>query len=229
MAMNDRKYCVYCHTAPNGKRYVGITCQRPTRRWSNGEGYRKSPHFYRAILKYGWDNIKHEVLYKNLTCDEARQKEIELIGKYKSNTPKYGYNLSSGGESGFAGCSWSDGQKQAARLRMIGNKRSLGYKHTNETRRRMSEVQLRREHKPITEEQKAICVANLPSPQRGADNPMARPVLCVELQVVYSCGKEAAESLGLQRAHISSVCHGKSATTGGYPFRFYDEEMVVKA
>lgn len=220
--MGDRKYCVYCHTSPRGKRYIGITCQRPERRWNNGEGYSKSPYFYRAILKYGWDNIKHEILCKNLTREEARRKEIELIEKYKSNNPKYGYNLSSGGESGFAGCSWSEERKRLASRLRAGNKYSLGYKHTDETRTRMSEAQLRRERKPLTDEQKAVCIANLPSPQCGADSPMARPVLCVELQVVYSCGKEAADALHLQRAHISSVCHGKRATTGGYHFRFWE-------
>jgi group I intron endonuclease len=201
---------------------VGITCQRPEHRWNNGEGYRKSPHFYCAILKYGWENIRHEILFENLTFDEASQKEIELIGRYKTNNRKYGYNLSSGGESGFAGCSWSEERKRLVSQLRIGNKYSLGYKHTDETRKRMSEAQLRRERKPLTEEQKAVCIANLPSPQRGANNPMARPVLCVELQTVYSCGKEAAEALGLQRAHISGVCRGKRATTGGYHFRFLE-------
>lgn len=51
-------YCVYCHTFPNGKRYVGISsdCEK---RWRNGKGYETQPKMNRAIQKYGWENIKH--------------------------------------------------------------------------------------------------------------------------------------------------------------------------
>jgi hypothetical protein len=87
----------------------------------------------------------------------------------------------------------------------------------------MSEAQLRRVHPPLTDEQKAKCIANLPAPMLGSDNPAAKPVLCVETNKVYPCGKYAAQELGLQAAHVSQVCHGKRNTTGGYHFRFYEE------
>ena len=54
-------YVVYKHTTPSGKVYIGITGLKPERRWRNGNGYKDNEHFYRAILKYGWDNIKHEI------------------------------------------------------------------------------------------------------------------------------------------------------------------------
>lgn len=218
----NNDYCVYCHTSPSGKKYVGITHQNPLRRWRNGEGYKQNPHFYNAILKYGWDNFKHEILFDGLSREKACDKEKELIASYRSNDPKYGYNLSVGGESGFCGCSWSEERKEVTRRSMRGNKFALGFKQTEETRRRMSEAQRRREHPPLSEKQKATCIANLPPPQRGRDNPMARPVLCVELDTVYSCGKEAAEMLHLQGSHISDVCRGKRDTTGGYHFVFWE-------
>lgn len=46
-------YCVYLHTSPTNKYYVGITKQNPLKRWANGRGYCKNKHFYNAILKYG--------------------------------------------------------------------------------------------------------------------------------------------------------------------------------
>jgi len=155
------------------------------------------------------------------------KKEIELIAEYQSNKQKYGYNLSAGGDSGFSGCSWTEERKEAARRLMIGNKRALGFKQTEETRKRMREAQLRRERSPLTERQKQVCIANLPSPRRGSDNPAARPVFCVELNVVFSCGKEAAEVLGLQRSHISNVCQGRRKTTGGYHFKYFEETKEV--
>lgn len=32
---------LYMHISPNGKKYVGITCQKPEGRWRKGEGYKK--------------------------------------------------------------------------------------------------------------------------------------------------------------------------------------------
>lgn len=92
-------YTVYKHTSPNGKVYIGITSQNPIKRWQNGHGYRNQPIFYNAILKYGWDNFKHEILYSDLTKEEAEIKEIELIGTYQSNCHDHGYNLDNGGNS----------------------------------------------------------------------------------------------------------------------------------
>ena len=89
-------FSVYLHIAPNGKKYVGITSRCVDKRWQNGNGY-KSQIFYRAIKKYGWDNIEHIVLFENLTKDEAEEKEKELINKYNSNNPKFGYNRNEGG------------------------------------------------------------------------------------------------------------------------------------
>ena len=91
-------YCVYKHTFPNNKVYIGITSLNPLRRWNNGNGYCRQQFVFNAILKYGWDNIKHEILYSGLTKEDACQKEIELIARYKSNNLDFGYNVSLGGE-----------------------------------------------------------------------------------------------------------------------------------
>lgn len=63
--LEDRRWCVYEHLFPNGKRYVGITSKPPKTRWENGAGYAKDgqPVMYNAIQKYGWDNIEHNVLF----------------------------------------------------------------------------------------------------------------------------------------------------------------------
>lgn len=92
-------YKVYRHTFPNGKIYIGITNMSVNRRWrNNGEGY-KGQFIYRAITKYGWENVKHEILFEDLTKEQAEQKEIELIAFYKSNQREFGYNISNGGNS----------------------------------------------------------------------------------------------------------------------------------
>lgn len=97
MTMEEVSYCVYIHTAPNNKRYVGIS-QNYIKRWKNGIGYKKNKHFYSAIEKYGWDNIKHEIVAEGLSLAEAEQMEIELIKKYQSNNREFGYNKAEGGK-----------------------------------------------------------------------------------------------------------------------------------
>ena len=42
----QNNFCVYKHTCPNGKVYIGITCQNPIKRWKGGSGYKNNKHFY---------------------------------------------------------------------------------------------------------------------------------------------------------------------------------------
>ena len=150
-------YTVYKHTTPSGKVYIGITKKKPEHRWENGSGYKKNKHFYRAILKYRWENIKHEILETGLTKEQACAKEIELIAKYDSTNPDKGYNQSTGGECGTLGTHHSDEtrRKQSESLkrayldpelrRKIGeshkgvNNPWYGKHHSAETRQKISE------------------------------------------------------------------------------------------
>lgn len=92
------KYQVYVHTFPNNKKYVGLTTKEDVkRRWQNGYGYKTQKLMYRAILKCGWENIKHTV-YQCDTEKEMKYLERYLIAYYHSNEPKYGYNITEGGE-----------------------------------------------------------------------------------------------------------------------------------
>lgn len=96
----EKKYKVYKHTFPNGKFYIGITSKvRIEERWGDSGKYYKGQFVYRAIKKYGWDNIKHEILFEDLPKIQAYQKEIELIAFYKSNDKRFGYNIESGGNT----------------------------------------------------------------------------------------------------------------------------------
>jgi len=114
--VNDKKYCVYLHINKlNGKQYCGITCQRPSYRWRAGEGYIHNEHFYRAIQKYGWDMFEHIILFENLSHKEANLKEQQYVCTHNLTNSQYGYNQTSGGDG------------------------TVGYKHTKDTRKRMSQ------------------------------------------------------------------------------------------
>lgn len=80
--MKDNKiYSVYCHTC-NNMQYFGVT-KGVKRRWfpSMYKGTSLKPY----IEQFGWENIKHEVLFSCLTRDEALKKEDELICKAREN------------------------------------------------------------------------------------------------------------------------------------------------
>ena len=74
--MEEKCYTVYMHICPNNKKYIGITGQKPEKRWRNGFNYRNSILFNRAIKKYSWENIQHKILYEHLTKEEAEQKKL---------------------------------------------------------------------------------------------------------------------------------------------------------
>lgn len=96
MSLNICKnYIVYRHTSPSNKIYIGITKADPKYRWlNNGRGYKSQTVFFNAILKYGWINFKHEVLYTGLSEVEALDVEEKLIREHKSYDRRFGYNVS---------------------------------------------------------------------------------------------------------------------------------------
>lgn len=95
-------------------------------------------YFMRAINKYGWNNIKHEILFQGLTKLEAENKEIELIDLYKSDQREYGYNIQHGGSS--------IGKHSEETKRKIGKANKgkpswfAGKHHTQETKEKMREI-----------------------------------------------------------------------------------------
>lgn len=118
---------MYVHIFPNKKRYFGITSKKPKNRWENGSGYDKNrqPVIYNAIRKYGWENIKHIILYENLNFVEACDKERMLIAKFKTNCSRYGndfgYNMTDGGE-GTLGHKNNEKVAETNRNRLLGKK-----------------------------------------------------------------------------------------------------------
>lgn len=139
----ERRCCVYKHTSPSGKVYIGITSMDIKDRWQNGNGYKNNQHFYRAIQKYGWDNFEHEVLFEGLTKEDACQKEIELIKLYDSTNPDKGYNYSTGGD-GPAGIVLSEETRNKMRESKIGaNNPNYGKPIPDDTRKKMSDIHKR--------------------------------------------------------------------------------------
>lgn len=123
------KYTVYKHTSPSGKCYVGITSKTLEERWGeNGRRYLykvnnhyKHAYFASAILKYGWNNFKHEIILENIGELEAKYAEKYLIKWYKLH--RLSYNLTDGGD-GTCGYTMSKEVVERIKLSHIGLKQS---------------------------------------------------------------------------------------------------------
>lgn len=100
-------FILYRHISPSGKVYIGQT-NNVNKRWCPSN-YKGCKVFYNAILKYGWDNFKHEILFKNLTKEKVNYLEIELIRHYK--WLGISYNITDGGEGTLGRTPWNKGTK----------------------------------------------------------------------------------------------------------------------
>ena len=245
--MDERKYCVYKHTSPSGKVYIGITRQKSVNhRWKNGLGYQSSPHFWNAIQKYGWEHFTHEILFENLSEDEACEKERQLIEQYKSIDNQYGYNCKTGGEKGsslniIARQQLSEKRRQFYRdhpeEKMVLSQKIKGFHHTNESKRKMSEAAKNR-HYVLTDEWKTnIGKANktrLESDStlyeetcnrcRTNGQKNAKPVEQLDafenVIASFSSAHEAERITGIKNGNISSCCRGSKKSAGGYKWRY---------
>ena len=186
----DKLSCVYVHVFPNGKMYFGITSQLPHQRWGeNGVGYKNQPILWRAIQKYGWENIEHIILYDNISYIEAQLKEQCLIKKYGTNEPDFGYNLTLGGE-GVLGYKYTAEQ-------LKNHKYWLGKHHSEDTKKKLSEM---RKGTRLTEETKR----KLSESRRGKPSPFKGKHLSEE-----SKQKISLHSKGLKRHTIPHTAEAR--------------------
>lgn len=210
-------YSVYLHVnRTNGKRYVGITSQRPASRWKNGAGYKKQKRFYCAILSYGWGGFDHYVLREGLTKAEAEKAEVEYIGAYRSNDPEYGYNIENGGRTHKI----SDNQK--AHLREV----NTGKQHSEETKRKMSASHVGMSSAWLTGLKASQQTrAKMSKSRSGKKNPRARAVYQYGLDGrfirSFDYMDEAKAALGIHStAHISQCCAGARRAAYGYMWSY---------
>ena len=218
---NDRKdWTVYKHTFPNGKVYIGVTSQNIDRRWRNGRGYLcknkfgeyRQPLMAKAVMKYGWDNILHEIICDKLTKEEAEQMEQNLIAQYQSNNKKHGYNIRSGGS---INSHLSDEGKEKISKANKGKRTGedsphWGKKRTEETRKRQSE-----NHADVS----------------GGKNPRAKKVAQYDLEGnfvrLWECSMDITRELGFDNSTIGKCCKGYIEKAYGFIWRYYIEELEV--
>lgn len=238
-------YVVYKHTSPSGKVYIGITGRKPEHRWASGSGYRAIP-FRRAIEKYGWENIKHEVLFSGLTKEEANAKEIELIALYDSTNSKKGYNITRGGNCRFLGENhplygkkrprelveriasqhrgkpWTENQRRAAEKYFATHKaHNYGCKTPDAVREKQRVAHLG-QCRPHTEETKQ----KISEAHNRHKKAVVQRSMNGEIVATYESITAAAKTIRegkVPKENIRQCCHGQKKTAYGYLWSFIEE------
>lgn len=201
----EKKWCVYVHTSPSGKKYVGITSLKPNQRWKNGMGYMKRNEdgsyaqqaMAYAIIKYpDWNLWQHEIVIEDATEEDAKQLEIELIQFYKTRDADFGYNMTDGGE-GTPGKSVSDETKQKISNALKG--KMVGEKNPNYGNHKMAGN-------------------NNPNyGNTGIRNLLSVIVYCIEFKEIFYGAREAERLYGIDHSCLIKVCNGKRKSAGKHP------------
>lgn len=203
----EKLYCVYRHTSPSGKVYIGITSKKnPEHRWNKGKNYRNSVYFSKAIKKYGWENIKHEILFSNLKEECAKNLEISLIRHYKNLG--ISYNITDGGE-GVTGLIMSDEGKLKRRHTIL-------TKYTKEQRQewaRKAGASSKPKYKRALgfKRGKYIVTKHKAISQYTLDGTLIRH---------YNSVNEAVLATGVKQSNISRCATGVVKTAGKYIWKY---------
>lgn len=193
-----KKWLLYRHTSPSGKVYIGITSRPAHIRWGhNGYNYRGQV-FVNAIMKYGWDNIKHEILFTNLSEKKAKQLEIDLIRHYKNLG--ISYNMTDGGD-GTVGFYPSEETREKMRKAQRKIDKSLRAQILNRNREQIG-----------IKHRKAIVQLSLEG------NYIA----------TFDSGKNASISTHVDASMITACCKNRQFKAGGFLWMYLDKYLAYK-
>ena len=242
----SKQYSIYTHVSPSGKVYVGQSINI-NRRWGyNGEHYMNKRKdgtyiqnaFAQALLKYGWENFKHNILLEGISKEEADYAEKYLIKWYKLHNQSY--NITDGGE-GTCGhhAPLSKEAKEKLLIFLHTSPPMKGKHHSEETkkkiskalkgkklpeerRRQMSEISKNRKHSEESKNKMSEYKKARPETWIGGWNKME--VHQYDLQgnyiASYPSATDAAKILGKNIcSSIISCIKGNILSAGGYLWR----------
>ena len=230
-------HIVYKHTLKSdGRVYIGQTW-RTSERWKdNGRTYCNCPRFWDAIQEYGWDSFEHDVLYSNLTKEEADVVERVLIRHYNSADPQNGFNVMHGGRGCLTKCRTDDSYKKRFGTAVV--QYSLeGIKLCEFESADIAEINTGIAYTSIIKccLNKAITAGNYLWGFVGDDPPkppkrrpgVARKVIQMDLNAntiaVFKSAMDASKQTGVSESSIWKVCNGKANSSCGYMWAYIKE------
>ena len=264
----EKTWVVYRHIFPNRKSYIGITCQNVKARWKNGgigylsknpDGTFHQPVMANAVLKYGWDNIAHEILFENLTNERANRLEQICIILFRTTDDRFGYNTTSGGD-GSVGRVQSEETKrkigEKAKIRMANpeNNPRYGAIVSNETKEKISKALkgkyqgenaarygkkhtneskalMKEKHtgKKASEETRKKMSESQKGKHSGKNSANAISVICLNDGEAYISTFEAGQAYNISPTTVRDICSGRIAQACGLYFMIKNDFSLEKA
>jgi hypothetical protein len=178
----------------------------------------RNKHWREIVEEVGVGNIRVEIMYDNLTIEQALEKERDLVSFYGRKNLNTGplVNLTRGGE------------KNAASIRTEGwiNKiaaSATGRQHSDDTKEKLRKIMLTRRDTPETKKKKAVTWKNrnhseetkkkISEAKKGkSKSTVRRSVLNLETGIFYDTVAEAARAHNMYHVRLYERVMGKRCT-----------------
>lgn len=218
----NKKFTVlYAHiNKENKKIYIGQTNLVPPDRWgSNGISYKRSPKFYKAIKKYGWNNFDHVLIKIIYDVDEIDSIEREYIEKY--NTLNEGYNLTYGGKKILKHTEEQKKKIGETCRKVLREKYNTDPQYRETIKNNLSKVKNRTHYG-----EKNSFYGKTHSNEMK-EKFLTRRVRCIETGELFNSINDACNKYNIRRTGITACCSGKQHLCGGFHWEYVDKEMKV--
>lgn len=225
----------------NRKSYIGITKKGlATRIAAHRCAVKKGSklRLHNAIRKHGEDAFTAEAVLYCYSFDDAQDYERSLIRMWKPE-----YNLIQGGE-GVLGLRMPEDVRKRISLRMKGTTYHKGFKHSEETKKKMREAKALNpqvgvwkgkkrseetkrkisqsktgvKRAPLCDRLRKICGDNM----RRAAIRRRKAVICMDDGNIFVSEKSACLFYGFSAGSISMVCRNKRKKCHGLSFKWAD-------
>lgn len=220
-------YCVvYIFLFPNNKKYCGFS-SNISHRWQTQTNYSRCPLVWKAMQKYGWNNIKKYIIFKSANKQEALDMEYQTIKNLDLLNPQFGYNLVDGGGALPHNATLNLSEEQIEHKRQIAKQMWENPETAEYMKQRMREEDHVSRMQKTVEERKVIWGTH----NLGRTPPNAKTILQIDINTnevlnEYPSARQAAIALGLDPkscANIQRTARGKGQTAYGYKWRWKNE------
>lgn len=166
--------------------------------------------------------MQHEILADGLIENDAYTVEQEMILRYQSNNPAFGYNISMGGKATYAGLKHTDETKDKIR------KANTGVVFTEEHCKNLSKAlkgNMVGEKNPMYGKPKsAVTIQRQYDSHKYQMKPVVQKDLNGNVVGTYFSMHEATRKTGISRGCISACLSGKQKSSKGFIWEYADNQ-----